>query len=434
MSGSEDERIYTEQPSDVESFSEEEDTGRHWASKFILDESATTGHLPSTFDAYFSQISRSSKTSTNIFSELVEPLTPEEYNDRIREVKGRSSKLTQKLSALEELHSNYFQSYISELAAGFNLLFYGYGSKRNTLNKLARTCSKKGHVVIGNAFFPNFNLRDFLSAAEQVIGAPDIPNVGVGAEAQCKRIIAKYVQKPVARHLFLFIHNIDGPSLRTERARNCLSSLASHPSIHIIASIDHIMAPMLWSSTDLFASTGTDKSIPTTVGQKLPDGGFAWVWHDLTTMQPYDFELAFADHTSYAGASTANQRAGAGSSALSSNTISEGAAKHVLASVTAKAKRLFALLCSRQLASLNSASVDSGSTSQSSPQVATSYELLFASARDEFIATNDTAMQALLGEFRDHGLVLSTTSTEGGEALWIPLPKEALVRLSTSIN
>ncbi|TDL13189.1 hypothetical protein BD410DRAFT_702605, partial [Rickenella mellea] len=74
------------------------------------------------------------------------------------------------------------------------------------------------------------------------------------------------------------------------------------------------------------------------------------------------------------------------------------------------------------------------------PQYATSYDLLFAAARDDFVATSDTALRALLGEFRDHGLVaeVSSSSTNsasgldlgaGGTALWIPMRRDVLEKV-----
>lgn len=439
MEDSGDERDSNAPASDVESGSDPESVGRDlasaWARKFI--DSSIAENLPSTFDAYFTQSTQSSKTSSSVFSELVAPLTPQEFRERIRGMKSTPG-LDERTAKLEKSHISYFPAYITELAAGFNLLFYGFGSKRKLLNRLARLCAKKGHVVIGNGFFPNFTLRDLLASAEQVIGAPDGPNAGSGPEAQCRRILAKYAQKPTARHLFLIIHNIDGYHLRSERAKSCLAFLAAHPSIHIAASVDHIMAPLLWSTTETFGQPlSTTPPSSNSSAQSLTSGGFSWLWHDLTTIQPYDFELAYADRTSYAGAS-AGQRtrgqadiAGIGSAG---GTIAEGAALHVLASVTAKAKRLFALLCTRQRAAIDALAAETGATVASSAHVATSYELLFAAARDEFIATNDTAMRALLGEFRDHGLVVSANAADGSEALWIPLPKDALVRLASEIN
>jgi len=64
-------------------------------------------------------------------------------------------------------------------------------------------------------------------------------------------------------------------------------------------------------------------------------------------------------------------------------------------------------------------------------EVAIPYDMLFNLARDQFVATNDTALRALLGEFRDHGLVVTvgTGAMGSGEMLWIPLRKERLTKL-----
>lgn len=402
-----------------------------WARKLGLDD--TDGiELTSAFDMYFMQGSKFARTSSNVFSQLVPPLTAEDFHEHITTAK--SSQLSTRITILEESHIKYFPAYLAEAASGFNLLFYGFGSKRKLLNSFAKLCAKKGHVVVANAFFPTYTLKDFLDACEQVIGTSELVNTGSGPEAQARRILAKYTQKPRSRHLFLVIHNIESTALRTKRAKACLAALASHPSIHIIASIDHINASLLWSTTELFSRPKAPSTSSTAASvSKLPVSGFRWVWHDLTTLAPYDFELAYVDRTSYAGVCAASQRGAAAAAAAGvSGPVSESAAQHVLASVTQKAKKLFSLLCVRQVAAIDAAVVEGGSTGpvQSSPAVATSYEILFNAARDEFIATNDTAMRTLLGEFRDHGLVLSASSPEGGEALWIPLPKDVLLRLA----
>ncbi|KAL5531431.1 hypothetical protein ACEPAG_4308 [Sanghuangporus baumii] len=440
--GDQDASVYG---SDADEGSDAEGNGRDtltWARNFMLENSSA--RFPSVFDTYFTQISRASKTSSDVFSQLVPPLTPEEFHERIRAV--RQSALKERISALEASHSEYFPAYMAELASGFNLLFYGFGSKRKLLNDFARRCAKKGHVVVANAFFPNFTLKDFLASTERVIDAPDMDDAGAGPEGQCRRILEKYARKPTARHLFLIIHNIDGQTLRSERSKNCLAVLAAHPSIHIAASIDHIMAPLLWSTTESFAqpqraqSNHSSKESHNSSGQALPSDGFNWLWHDLTTMHPYDFELAYADRTSYAGAFAGGRGRGAQANIAgigpAGGTIAEGAARHVLASVTAKAKRLFALLCNKQRLAMDATAAEASSSApvHSGPHVAISYELLFAAARDDFIATSDTAMQVLLGEFRDHGLVVSANTQESGPGLWIPLSKDALSRLAGEIS
>lgn len=45
-------------------------------------------------------------------------------------------------------------------------------------------------------------------------------------------------------HVYLLIHNIDGPMLRGEKTQSALGQLASLPNLHLVASLDHINAPL----------------------------------------------------------------------------------------------------------------------------------------------------------------------------------------------
>jgi origin recognition complex subunit 2 len=108
------------------------------------------------------------------------------------------------------------------------------------------------------------------------------------------------------------------------------------------------------------------------------------------------------------------------------------AAAHILASVTQKAKKLFILMGTRQLESVEEAG-DLGLGDLQN--VSIGYDMLFNIARNDFIVTNDTALRSLLGEFRDHGLVMAAHSSSGsGEALWIPLRKERLSDILQSLR
>lgn len=44
--------------------------------------------------------------------------------------------------------------------------------------------------------------------------------------------------------VYLLIHNIDGPMLRGEKTQSALGQLASLPNLHLVASLDHINAPL----------------------------------------------------------------------------------------------------------------------------------------------------------------------------------------------
>lgn len=232
------------------------------------------------------------------------------------------------------------------------------------------------------------------------------------------------------------VHNMDAPALRVGKTRALLGALASLRGVQIAASVDHIHAPLLWTSTEMVAGR--------------------WLWHDLTTLAAYDAELAGADPASLRGASALRASGGAGAAAdgmgvgvgmvgagvgVGGGRMTETAAKHVLAAVTQRARKLFVLMGRRQLEALADAEDNGNSgggavvvdptTPAEASEVAIGYDMLFNLARDHFVATNDTALRALLGEFKDHGLVVTvgTGAMGSGETLWIPLRKERLTKL-----
>ena len=57
------------------------------------------------------------------------------------------------------------------------------------------------------------------------------------------------------------------------------------------------------------------------------------------------------------------------------------------------------------------------------------YDLLFQVACQQLIATNDTALRALLGKFMDHEVVVSVRIPGHSDVLWIPASKETLRRI-----
>ncbi|RXW20177.1 hypothetical protein EST38_g5684 [Candolleomyces aberdarensis] len=397
------------------------------------------------FDAYFTYSASRPQTSSNVYTQLVLPLTGEEYADGIASSSKRLNPLQPSILEPESL-KELFSRFIFELNEGFNLLCYGYGSKRRVLNQFAsEVCSKHGHVVVANAFQPDFTVKDLLSRIHTLPPVQDLV-LGATVEKQAGQITAHLSKQ--TQHVYVVIHNIDALPLRSARSKTVLSLLASNPLVHIIASVDHLNTSLLWSSSELFARKSDTGDDNTSISACNPNNastnpsftanrGFAWLWHDLTTLSPYDSELAFADRSSISGASSAARRKGAfdaASAAAAGNpaAMSETAASHILASVTQKAKKLFILLGKRQLAAIEDAGA---SASQDLQQYGMAYDALFNAARDDFIAANDTALRSLLGEFRDHRLVVSAPSSTGGaEVLWIPLRKERLVSVIDNLE
>src|SRR5262249_50282882 len=140
--------------------------------------------------------------------------------------------------------------------------------------------------------------------------------------------------------LYLLIHNIDGPGLRSERAQSVLATLASCPNIHVVASVDHIHAPLLWDAVHMAL--------------------FSWVWHDLTTFQPYTTE------TSYENSLMVRQ-----------GEIGLRGVQYVLSSLTSNAKKIFKILAQHQMESIKAGEKDVG----------ISYQSFFTTCRENFLVS-----------------------------------------------
>ncbi|KAI9635849.1 DNA replication origin binding protein [Dioszegia hungarica] len=397
---------------------------------------------PSKADAYFSAHARSARTSGNSYSALVKPLTQAEYELYAGAARSKRERSQAVVDGLLDDLVKRFEQWEVELEEGFNLLMYGFGSKRRLLNRFVteRLC-RKGHCVVVNGHFPGLGIRDVLSQIEDTLAVPqDIPVPATAAtplERSAHRLYA-YLIPPAAipsakrkttqvsdKDLYLVIHNIDAPSLRTPRSLAILSLLASSPRIHLITSFDHLHTPLLFSSS--IAKSPPHLYAPGSwTGAPPSSRGFNWLYHNLTTYDDYDLELSY-------------QRLSASStlSGLSSGTsggISEEGALQILRSVPTMGLRLLTLLLSKQLASLppNPSSHTAYPANPVAPVFGIENDILAKLAKEKFIAREDERYAALMGEFKDHGLVVEALlDAEGrqGRWVWIPLGKAALERV-----
>ena len=427
-SGSEDEEEVEEVSEESEPDSEDPVPSSRQKGKAKASEPSNI-IVETAFDAYFTYNKPGRvQTSSNVYSQLVLPLSAEEYSKAIRSISKRPQPIQPAILNGEHCQ-NLFSRYICELNEGFNILCYGLGSKRRILNQFATThCSKRGHTVIGNGFQPDFNLKDLLSSVENIPAIKKLDWPSTTVEKQGRRIYDFFAQPSQKSHLYIVIHNIDAAPLRTAKSKSILALVANNPRIHVIASIDHLNAPLLWSSSEIFSRKPDQIRF-----DAVPSRGFSWLWHDLTTLATYDFELAFADRSSLSGAHVnAARRKTDALAAQHSTAMSETAAFHILASVNIKSKKLFVLLGNKQLEAMENG--DNG-PSDDLQQFGMAYNLLFSLARDNFLATNESAFRTLQVEFKDHGLFLSTPSSGGGgEILWIPLRKERLCNVLASLE
>ncbi|KAK3805499.1 MAG: origin recognition complex subunit 2-domain-containing protein [Benniella sp.] len=376
-----------EQASDNESESDEDSSARK--SDFHETILHDASQAPMSFfeedemgaERYFQDLYQKSRTSNNTLSKL--PTL--EHADFIQAIKRAPVKHAKEMEMLNLLYEEQFPQWYFELMAGFNLLIYGYGSKRQLLTKFATSTLTDAPLIIVNGYFPTLTIKDIMekitSGALQYSGP-------TGTLQEQIAFIHAYFSQPdrAVQKLYLLIHNIDGTSLRSEKTQLALSLLASCQYIHLVASMDHINTNILWDT--------------------VKAARFRWVWHELTTFKPYLTETSFEN-----------------SIMVRQGELGPRGIQFVLASLTSNGKGLFRLLAEHQIQAEGEAS---GSGKKNHADYGMAYNTLFIKCQENFLVSNAVTFRTQLTEFRDHRIVHSKKGQDGTEILYIPLSANVL--------
>ena len=339
------------------------------------------------------------------------------------------------------------------LRHGFNMMFFGFGSKKGLLESFVDflddgTPDGAGEVVVVNGFSPHLSVKEILNALAKHVAKMPMNSVAFNTDMDRARAIAKIVNAPFpaafgsrgdfstkagsssgslarasgvgstaksgisagtsggdgnggdgvvsrrqrrvlgnqastaagdrrpCRRLYLVIHNLDGPSLRSPKTQEILSFLAEGRGIHIIASIDHLNASFLWD-------------------QRLLQR-FNWLWNDTTTYLPYDKESEYEE--AIVGGAGANAARGAA---------------FVLKSLTPNHRDILRLLAQFQLDEPTKKGLD--------------FHEFYTRCRNEMLVNSDQTLRHHLTEFMDHALVSTTRGADGKEYFFVSL-KEDVIR------
>ncbi|KAJ2162006.1 Origin recognition complex subunit 2 [Coemansia sp. RSA 552] len=335
------------------------------------------------YERYFQDLhtTKGPKTSDNTLSKL-----PQLTQAQSRSLLSKApTKHRSELKLLESLHRQQFRQWYFELESGFSIVFYGYGSKRRLLNDFAQEMAEDSPVVIINGYFPTLNLKQSL---EKIIAEVLELSISTGSVADLASLIHEYFASEACAldSMYIVIHNIDGACLRKHQA--ALAVLASSPKVHLLASIDHIEAPLIWDT-----STVTR---------------FNWVWHDLTTFEDYSVETSYENF------------------AAETTEIGPRGVRHVLASLTENAKGIFRILAEYQIAESVMDDDDGSDSKKKAPSPEMAYSSYFAACRDQFLVTNEMTFRSQLTEFRDHKVIQSRHAPDGTEFVFIPLDATTL--------
>uniref|UniRef100_A0A8C2B9V4 Origin recognition complex subunit 2 n=1 Tax=Cyprinus carpio TaxID=7962 RepID=A0A8C2B9V4_CYPCA len=285
-------------------------------------------------------------------------------------------RFAEEIEQLNAKHEKNFNQWMLQLHMGFNILIYGLGSKKLLLEKFRTSMlSDFDHVVV-NGFFPSMTLKSILNSLTcDVFGHEGT----FRNPADQIDFIIRTLREDPSNHVFLIIHNIDGPMLRGDRTQQALGQLAALPNMHLLASIDHINAPLIWDQAKMSM--------------------FNWLWYETTTYLPY------TEETSYENSLLVQQT---GALALSSLT-------HVLRSLTPNARGIFRLLAEFQLENKDNPAY-----------TGLSFQDFYQRCRESFLVNSDITLRTQLTEFRDHKLIRNKKGADGVEYLLIPVDNGTL--------
>lgn len=338
---------------------------------------------PSMVEEYF-EAHGSSKvlTSDRTLERLHTPKLDRETLVRLLE--GKPSCYSKEIQQLHNNHRTHFSKWMLQLQLktsvfrlGFSVLVYGLGSKKALLEDFRVThLSQEIHLVV-NGFFPSITLKSILNALTCEVlehqGSFRTPSDQI-------QFITQTLKDRPDLHVYLLIHNIDGPMLRGEKTQSALGQLASLPSLHLVASLDHINAPLVWDQFKL--------------------SQFNWLWWECVTFQHY------AEETSYENSLLVQQT---GALALSSLT-------HVLRSLTPNARGIFKLLVKFQLENKDNPSY-----------TGLSFQDFYQRCREAFLVNSDLTLRTQLTEFKDHKLIRTRKGADGVEYLTVAVDASTLM-------
>lgn len=222
--------------------------------------------------------------------------TSEEHEHRIAEM-------------FQDLQLN-FKRWMLEISQGYNIILFGSGSKQQLLHLFCEKHLADKPVIVVNGFFPSLTVKDILQAIK--VQLLEITATSRN-DHETVDLIASTLDKIPDGHVFLVINNIDGVMLRKTKDQHIISRLAKINNLHLIASVDHINAPLMWDQTCM--------------------DNFNFVWYDCTTLLPYKNETAFENSVFF----------------QNSGELDLAAMNNVFRSLTTNARGIYMILVNNQI-------------------------------------------------------------------------------------
>lgn len=392
--------------------------------------------------------------STNSFSAL----GLLNHDDYLTEIRDYEDPHESEMRYLHKLHARAFPQWRLELAYGYTICLYGWGSKRSLVTDFAEYLCRQAakadqahpKIVVINGYAHKLNIRFILNTINAVLQSSDSDDEDAPAPArligQPQDILDTLLSRLSAAEgppIYLLINSLDHPSspLRSPQLQSLLSRLSTHPRIQTIITCDTPTFNLLF---------------PSSIRQ-----AYNLVFHDATTFAPYDAETSVIDDVNEL-LGRKGRRTG-GSQGIS----------FVLKSLPENAQNLYRLLLSEILTIIadddanithNHTGTNGGmddeddetnalidpsllpapavsskgkpkksptkkrqSTTTTAPEEITiEYRTLYQKASEEFICSSDMNFRFLLKEFMDHQMITSGRDAGGVEVLGVPLRRDEM--------
>ncbi|CAM0871842.1 unnamed protein product [Alopecurus aequalis] len=296
------------------------------------------------------------------------------------------------IDALTRSYKDQYRNWLFELRCGFGLLMYGFGSKKLLLEDFASTTLTGYTVIVVNGYLPSINLKQVIAAIAEIFWegkqlkqkskSAKKSQLSQNFASQSTDDIISFLknQTPADGDVCLLIHNIDGPALRDAESQQCLAQVSCCPQICIVASVDHVNAPLLWD-------------------KKMVHTEFKWSWYHVPTFAPYKVECVFYPLILASGGHAQTTKT----------------ALVVLQSLTPNAQSVFRVLAEYQLAHEKEEGMPVSS--------------LYTKCRERFLVSSQVTLNSHLTEFKDHDLIKIKKHSDGQDCLHIPLVPDALHKL-----
>lgn len=162
-------------------------------------------------------------------------------NENMKEVAiHMSEQHRDKVGELVKTYDQLFDKWLYILSENFNIILYGVGSKRTILERFQTEKLQDMPCIVVNGFFPSLTIKNVL----ETIVIDLLENTHVPSNVGDVVSLIESQLSESCTDLFLIIHNIDGSMLRNFKSQSVLASLAELKNVHLIATIDHINAPL----------------------------------------------------------------------------------------------------------------------------------------------------------------------------------------------